>query len=175
MAQPIRTARRWIVALSCSALLVQGLPTAALAEGITAAPAQAQVSAAPSARTVTVSKAAELPAQIPAGTTVVLAADIQLASDQTITELAGTLDGAGHTITLANKPLAANVTGTVRNLNVTGAQVIASAEDVGSIAVALSGTIEMCSSSAPVKLDGFMGEPGGLAGTLEGGTIRNSY
>lgn len=175
MAQPIRTARRWIVALSCSALLVQGLPAAALAEGLTAAQAPAPVSAAPSARTVTVSKAAELPAQIPAGTTVVLAADIQLASDQTITELAGTLDGAGHTITLANKPLAANVTGTVRNLNVTGAQAIASAEDVGSIAVALSGTIEMCSSSAPVKLDGFMGEPGGLAGTLEGGTIRNSY
>ena len=175
MAQPIRTARRWIVALSCSALLVQGLPTAALAEGLTAARAPAPASAAPDARTVTVSKAAELPAQIPTGTTVILAADIELASEQTITELAGTLDGAGHTVTLANKPLAANVSGTVRNLNVTGSQPIVSADDIGSIAVTLSGTIEMCSSSAPIKLDGFMGEPGGLAGTLEGGTIRNSY
>ena len=175
MAQPIRTARRWIVALSCSALLVQGLPTAALAEGPAAAQTPAPASATPDTRTVTVSKAAELPAQIPAGTTVILAADIQLASEQTITELAGTLDGAGHTVTLANKPLAANVSGTVKNLSVTGSQTIVSAEDIGSIAVTLSGTIEMCSSNAPVKLDGFMGDAGGLAGTLEGGTIRNSY
>ena len=67
---------------------------------------------------VLVSSASDLPSEIPTGTICELTADITLSSGQQIETLAGVLDGKGYTITLADKPLANNVSGTIQNLGV---------------------------------------------------------
>ena len=141
----------------------------------TTAQAQPATRTARAGEQLTVMSADELPQTIEAGATVTLGADITLATDQQIESVAGTLDGAGHTITLANKPLANQVSGTIQNLGVTSAGTIASEDYLGSLAVSLSGTIQMCWSSASLNLSGWSGEVGGLVGKLEGGTVRNSY
>ena len=128
-----------------------------------------------SGETVTVSSADQLPTTIEAGATVKLGTDITLGADQQIETLAGTLDGQGHTITLSGKPLANNVTGTIQNLGVASDAVIESDGNLGSIAVTLSGTIQMCWSTANLKLNGYMGEVGGLVGEIANGTVCNSY
>ena len=128
-----------------------------------------------SGETVTISSADQFPTTIEAGATVKLGTDITLGADQQIETLAGTLDGQGHTITLSGKPLANNVSGTIQNLGVTSNAAIESNSNLGSIAVTLSGTIQMCWSMANLKLNGYMGEVGGLVGDVAGGTIRNSY
>lgn len=124
-----------------------------------------------------ITSAEQLPEEIKEGETYVLTKDIVLAEGQQIAALAGTLDGKGHVITLADKPLAKEVSGVIQNLGVTTAEgkEIVSSETFSSMAVTLTGTIQNCFSTAALKLEGFMGEVGGLVGTLTGGTIRNSY
>ena len=123
--------------------------------------------------TVTVSSADELPATIEAGAVVKLAADISLEADQQIETVAGTLDGQGHSIVLNGKALAKSVTGTVQNLGVTGRATMGDYE--GALAINCSGTAQMCWSTATLSDGGSWADYGGLVGTLNGGSVINSY
>ena len=115
-----------------------------------------------------------LPSTIPAGETYTLSEDVTMESGQWFESIEGTLDGAGHTITLTDKPLANKVTGTIQNLGVTSEKVIERDDTFGSMAMTFSGTIQNCFSTAKLNMDGF-DEPGGLVGTANGGVIQNSY
>ena len=126
-----------------------------------------------SGETIAVNSASDMPSTIEAGATVKLGANITMAADQQIETVAGVLDGQGHTITINGKAVANNVTGTIQNLGVTGS--VSSADNVGSIAMTLSGTIQMCWSTASVNLSGWMGCAGGLVGGMTSGKIVNSY
>ena len=126
-----------------------------------------------SGETIAVNSASDMPSTIEAGATVKLGANITMADDQQIETVAGVLDGQGHTITINGKAVANNVTGTIQNLGVTGS--VSSADNVGSIAMTLSGTIQMCWSTASVNLSGWMGCAGGLVGGMTSGKIVNSY
>lgn len=126
-----------------------------------------------SGETIVVNSASDMPSTIEAGATVKLGANITMAADQQIETVAGVLDGQGHTITINGKAVAINVTGTIQNLGVTGS--VSSADNVGSIAMMLSGTIQMCWSTASVNLSGWMGCAGGLVGGMTSGKIVNSY
>ena len=97
----------------------------------------------------TITKAEELPTNIESGETYVLAADITLAANQQIETLAGTLDGQGHTITLAGDALAKEVSGTIQNLGVAGTVTVTSGYK-GSIAETLTGTIQNSYSTAQI-------------------------
>ena len=119
-----------------------------------------------------VADASNFPTEIPAGTTYKLTEDITLAEGQQIKNLAGTLDGQGHTITLSGTALAENVSGTIQNLGVAGTVKVTSGY-VGSMAWTLTGTIQNSYSTA--KIDAGWNTVGGLAGTITGGTIRNCY
>ena len=119
-----------------------------------------------------ITTAEEFPTQIPAGETYTLTADIKLADGQQITDLAGTLDGQGHVITLSGKALAENVSGTIQNLGVAGSVDVTSGYR-GSIADNLTGTIQNSYSQA--KINDNWNTVGGLAGTIKGGTVRNCY
>ena len=123
--------------------------------------------------TVTVSSADELPATIEAGAVVKLAADISLEADQQIETVAGTLDGQGHSIVLNGKALVKSVTGTVQNLGVTGRATMGDYE--GALAINCSGTVQMCWSTATLSDGGSWADYGGLVGTLNGGSVINSY
>ena len=123
---------------------------------------------------VIVSSSSDLPSKIDAGTIVKLGADIKLASEQQIENLEGVLDGQGHTITLADKPLANNVSGTIQNLIVTSDAEIKDKKTFGAMAVTLTGTIRNCGCTAKLELEGF-DEVGGIVGTLIGGRIQNAY
>lgn len=141
-----------------------------------ATPAEAAESSAKVARsgeTIVVNSASDMPSTIEAGATVKLGANISMGADQQIEAVAGVLDGQGHTITINGKAVANNVTGTVQNLGVTGS--VSSSDNVGSIAMTLSGAIQMCWSTASVNLSGWMGCAGGLAGGMSSGKIVNSY
>lgn len=141
-----------------------------------AAPAEAtglSAKAARSGETIVVNSASDMPSTIEAGATVKLGANITMAADQQIETVAGVLDGQGHAITINGKAVANNVTGTIQNLGVTGS--VSSADNVGSIAMTLSGTIQMCWSTASVNLSGWMGYAGGLVGGMTSGKIVNSY
>ena len=141
-----------------------------------ATPAEAAESSAKVARsgeTIVVNSASDMPTTIEAGATVKLGANISMGGDQQIETVAGVLDGQGHTITINGKAVANNVTGTIQNLGVTGS--VSSSDNVGSIAMTLSGTIQMCWSTASVNLSGWMGCAGGLAGGMTSGKIVNSY
>ena len=134
--------------------------------------------AAPAAETViTVTEAAELPTEIPEGTVVELAADIILSAEQQITTLTGTLDGKGHTITVAGKPLAQTVTGTIQNLGLDSTAQIEGemfGDSFGSIAVVLNGGSILNSFSVAAMKDN-LNDMGCLVGQMVGGTIRNSF
>ena len=119
-----------------------------------------------------ITTAEEFPTKIPAGETYTLTADIKLADGQQITDLAGTLDGEGHVITLSGKALAENVSGTIQNLGVAGSVDVTSGYR-GSIADNLTGTIQNSYSQA--KINDNWNTVGGLAGTIKGGTVRNCY
>lgn len=123
--------------------------------------------------TVTVSSADELPATIEAGAVVKLAANISLEADQQIETVAGTLDGQGHSIVLNGKALAKSVTGTVQNLGVTGRATMGDYE--GALAINCSGTVQMCWSTVTLSDGGSWADYGGLVGTLDGGSVINSY
>lgn len=126
-----------------------------------------------SGETVVVNDAADMPETIEAGATVKLGANISMGTDQQIETVDGTLDGQGHTVTINGKAVANNVTGSIQNLGVTGS--VSSTDNVGSIAMNLSGTIQMCWSTASVNLSGWMGCAGGLVGGMTSGKIINSY
>ena len=114
----------------------------------------------------------DLPTEIPAGETYKLTEDITLTEGQQIKNLAGTLDGQGHTITLSGTALAENVSGTIQNLGVRGT-VNVTCGYVGSMAHTLTGTIQ--NSYSTVKINDNWNTVGGLAGTITGGNIRNCY
>lgn len=120
----------------------------------------------------TITTAAELPTEIGADETYVLGADITLTANQQITSLAGTLDGQGHTITLAGSALAKEVSGTIQNLGVAGT-ITVTAGYKGSIAETLTGTLQNSYSTAHIE-DNW-NTVGGLVGTLAGGQVRNCY
>lgn len=141
---------------------------AAQAEG-----SETSVGVARSGETVVVNDAADMPTVIEAGATVKLGANISMGADQQIETVAGTLDGQGHTVAISGKAVANTVTGSIQNLGVTGS--VSSADNVGSIAMTLSGTIQMCWSTANVSLSGWMGYAGGLVGGMTSGKIVNSY
>lgn len=124
-----------------------------------------------------IQSAEEFPKEILEGQTYELTKDIVLENGQYIEQLSGILDGKGYTITLADKPLADTVTGTIQNIGVTTKEgtVLESSQTFGSMANKLSGIIQNCYSTASLNLNGWSGEVGGLVGTLSGGTIRNSY
>lgn len=123
--------------------------------------------------TVTVSSADGLPTTIESGAVVKLAANISLEADQQIETVAGTLDGQGHSIVLNGKALAKSVAGTVQNLGVTGRATMGDYE--GALAINCSGTVQMCWSTAALSDDGSWADYGGLVGTLNGGSVINSY
>lgn len=124
---------------------------------------------------VTVSSSENLPRTIDAGTIVKLGSDITLAIGQQIENIEGVLDGQGHTITLADKPLANNVSGTIQNLIVTSDAEIKDKNTFGAMAVTLTGTIRNCGCTAKLELEGWLGSVGGVVGALSGGAIQNSY
>ena len=116
--------------------------------------------------------ASDFPTEIKTGETYKLTEDITLTSGQQITNLAGTLDGQGHTITLSGTALAENVSGTIQNLGVKGT-VDVTKGSVGRMAWTLTGTIQ--NSYSTVKINDNWNTVGGLVGTITGGTIRNCY
>ena len=118
--------------------------------------------------------ASEFPTEILAGDTYKLEKDITLSNGQQIKNLAGTLDGQGHTITLSGSALAVNVSGTIQNLGVKGS-VTVSEDHKGVIADTLTGTLRNSYSVVGIKDDGFMSEVGGLVGKMTGGAIQNCY
>lgn len=141
-----------------------------------ATPAEAAESSARVARsgeTVVVNNASDMPTTIEAGATVKLGADISMGADQQVETVAGVLDGQGHTITISGKAVANSVTGTIQNLGVTGS--VSSSDNVGSIAMTLSGTIQMCWSTASVTVKGSDPYAGGFTGNMAGGKLLNCY
>lgn len=120
--------------------------------------------------------AEELPVGgIPAGETYELAADITLTEGQQISSIEGTLDGKGHVITLADKPLADQVSGIIQNLGVAGSSVLILSDGQGSVANTVTGTIQNCYSTASSQAaSDYMDTIGGFAGNLQG-TITNCY
>lgn len=126
-----------------------------------------------SGETVIVNDVADMPETIETGATVKLGANISMGTDQQIETVDGTLDGQGHTVTINGKAVANNVAGSIQNLGVTGS--VSSTDNVGSIAMKLSGTIQMCWSTASVNLIGWNGCAGGLVGGMTSGKIVNSY
>ena len=106
-----------------------------------------------------ITTAEEFPTKIPAGETYTLTADIKLADGQQITDLAGTLDGQGHVITLSGKALAENVSGTIQNLGVAGSVDVES-DDKGSITDNLTGTIQNSYSTVTINDEEMFEEVG---------------
>ena len=103
------------------------------------------------------------------GGSYILTADIGL-SKWTAMDFSGTLDGNGHTITLAGQPLFNELSGTVQNLLVEGV-VDYSDSAVGAIAITLNGgTVNHCWSGA--GYDGWE-TFAGFVGTMTGGTTKN--
>ena len=121
--------------------------------------------------------AADLPGTIEAGTVYALAADITLTSGQQIGTIAGTLDGKGHVITLADKPLANSVSGIIQNLGVQGSVTLTLSDAQGGMVntVTATGTIRNCYCTVDSKASSaYMDTIGGMAGNLQG-TVCNSY
>ena len=123
-----------------------------------------------------INTAADIPVDgIPAGETYELAADITLEAGQQISSIAGTLDGKGHVITLADKPLADQVSGTIQNLGVAGSSTLILSDGQGSVANTVTGTIQNCYSTASSQAaSDYMDTIGGFVGSLQG-TVANCY
>ena len=137
-------------------------------------PTDANTIIARAAEVKTIASAEELPKDIPVGTTYELTDDITLSAGQQIASVAGVLDGKGHTITLADKPLAANVTGTIQNIIVEG-NISSSSDYQGSIVTFLNGGTILNSASKVKKTLGFFGADGGIVGRSLNGKVYNSY
>ncbi|MBD9202967.1 MAG: DUF4430 domain-containing protein [Eubacterium ventriosum] len=123
----------------------------------------------------TIKDASELPEVIEEGDVYALTDDITLESGQYIKDIKGTLDGKGHTITLADTYLTDKVEGTIENLGVTSTSEITLPDESGSMANTVSGTIVNSYSTAKIKATTDWGEVGGLVGTMSGSTISNCY
>ena len=123
-----------------------------------------------------IATAADIPGTIEAGTVYALAADITLESGQQISTIAGTLDGKGHVITLADKPLANSVSGTIQNLGVAGSVTLTLTDKQGSVAntVTNTGVIQNCYCTVNSQTSDYLDEIGGMIGKLQG-VIKNSY
>ena len=123
-----------------------------------------------------IATAADIPGTIEAGTVYALAADITLESGQQIGTIAGTLDGKGHVITLADKPLANSVSGTIQNLGVAGSVTLTLTDKQGSVAntVTNTGVIQNCYCTVNSQTSDYLDEIGGMIGKLQG-VIQNSY
>lgn len=99
----------------------------------------------------------------------VLTQDITL-NEWTAIDFSGTLDGNGHTITLAGQSLFNELTGSVQNLLLDGV-VDYSDSAVGALAVTINnGTVDNCWSGT--GYDGWE-TFAGFVGTMSGGTIKN--
>ena len=94
-----------------------------------------------SRNTFKISSANDFPENIEQGQVYILTTDITLNQGQKkqIKNLSGTLDGNGFNITLADKPLASNVSGTIQNLGISSSGTITSEDTFGSMVVTLSG------------------------------------
>ncbi|MBD9054978.1 MAG: DUF4430 domain-containing protein [Eubacterium ventriosum] len=123
----------------------------------------------------TIKDASELPEVIEEGDVYALTDDITLESGQYIKDIKGTLDGKGHTITLADTYLADKVEGTIENLGVTSTSEITLPDESGSMANTVSGTIVNSYSTAKLKPTTDTGDLGGMVGTMSGATISNCY
>ena len=123
-----------------------------------------------------IATAADIPGTIEAGTVYALAADITLTSGQQIGTIAGTLDGKGHVLTLADKPLANSVSGTIQNLGVAGSVTLTLTDKQGSVAntVTNTGVIQNCYCTVNSQTSDYLDEIGGMIGKLQG-IIQNSY
>ncbi|MDD6106185.1 MAG: Ig-like domain-containing protein [Ruminococcus sp.] len=123
-----------------------------------------------------IATAADIPDTIEAGIVYALAADITLTSGQQIGTIAGTLDGKGHVITLADKPLANSISGTIQNLGVTGSVTLTLADKQGSVAntVTNTGVIQKCYCTVNSQTSDYLDEIGGMIGKLQG-VIQSSY
>lgn len=161
----------------CLAIVLTFLQPGSVLSAVASASAPSGLTGAGTADNPYVITSAEnFPNAIPADTVYALGKDITLDSQQQILEMAGTLDGKGHTIKLADTPLAGTVSGTIQNLGVIAdsGTVLNDTETFGSMAVTLSGTIQNCYSTVDVNISGWT-DIGGLVGYLNGGSIRNSY
>ena len=115
----------------------------------------------------------QLPATIPAGTTWTLQEDLVLSSGEQIEKVEGVLDGNGHTITLADRPLVKEATGIIQNIGVKGT-LKSSLGYEGSIVSTLNGgTVQ--NSFSLVDFDLGWSTEGGLVGKSIGGNVYNSY
>ena len=104
------------------------------------------------------------------GGSYILTADIGL-SKWTAMDSSGTLDGNGHTITLAGQPLFNELSGNVQNLCLSG-EVTDEDGIVGALArTQTNGSVNNCWSGA--KYDWYAELFAGFIGTMTGGTIKN--
>lgn len=100
----------------------------------------------------------------------ILTADIGL-SEWTAIDFSGSLDGNGHTITLAGQPLFNELSGNVQNLCLSG-EVTDEDGIVGALArTQTNGSVNNCWSGA--KYDWYAELFAGFIGTMTGGTIKN--
>lgn len=104
------------------------------------------------------------------GGSYILTADIGL-SEWTAMDFSGTLDGNGHTITLAGQPLFNELSGNVQNLCLSG-EVTDEDGIVGALArTQTDGSVNNCWSGA--EYDWYAELFAGFIGTMTGGTIKN--
>lgn len=104
------------------------------------------------------------------GGSYILTADIGL-SEWTAMDFSGTLDGNGHTITLAGQPLFNELSGNVQNLCLSG-EVTNEDGIVGALArTQTGGSVNNCWSGA--EYDWYAELFAGFIGTMTGGTIKN--
>ena len=100
----------------------------------------------------------------------ILTADIGL-NEWTAIDFSGTLDGNGHTITLAGQPLFNELSGNVQNLCLSG-EVTDEDGIVGALArTQTGGAVNNCWSGA--EYDWYAELFAGFIGTMTGGTIKN--
>lgn len=104
------------------------------------------------------------------GGSYILTQDIIL-SEWTAIDFSGTLDGNGHTITLAGEPLFNTLSGTVQNLLLNG-EVSNEPDTVGALArTQAGGTVNNCWSGAVYDYYAYCFA--GFVGIMTGGTIKN--
>lgn len=105
-----------------------------------------------------------------------LQGNISLKEGQQIESLEGTLDGKGYVVTLANKPLANKVSGTIQNLGVNSVSAIQVSDYSGSVAIKLTGTIQNVYSLVSLTADDWFCNIGGLVGVLsDNAKVTNCY
>ncbi len=169
---------RVLTLLLALVLLVQVVPLGAVYAKEAEAEEEIQTAAE---GTVQVSSPDQLLNGVPKGSTYELTSDITLGAGQMIPEVAGVLDGKGHTVTLTDSPLSDKITGTVQNLGVTSTGDIKGPDKMfshscGSIAVELNGgKLYNCWSTAAVSEVDFDSLGGLVHKTLNGAQMYNCF